>query len=271
MLYRKLTPLLLPLLLMFTQQVFAQQTIIFSTAPTHNRDDTIKLYTPLMNYLSQVTGQRFELDPANNFIEYSTRMRLDKYDMLFDGPHLAGWRMDMRDHQPLARLPGAIRIVLIGRDDSQIQSMAELEQGTTRVCAFASPNMLTLAFLSYYPNPVRQPVLLRTQGFAELEKCLRSGRGEAAVVRDGQWKNMNQEGLKLIASPQAAYPERTFTISSRIDPALREQIREALLSEEGKQAMVDVLARFNRKNLIPAQSSDYTGLGALLLPVWGFH
>lgn len=269
--YHHLVRLLAACLLLWSPLGLAQQTIVFSTAPTHNRDETIKIYTPLMQYLSQATGQHFKLDPANNFIEYSTRMRLNKYDMLFDGPHLVGWRMDMRDHVPLARLPGEIKIVLIGREDSTIQTMAELDRGSDRVCAFASPNMLTLAFLSYFPSPARQPMLLRTQGFADLETCLRSGRGEVAVLRDGQWKSMDQNGLKLIESPPAAYPERTFSISSRIDPAIREQIRQALLSEEGKQAMSEMLRRFNRENLIPTRTEDYNGLGALLLPVWGFH
>lgn len=257
--------------LLWTQHGHAQEEIIFSTAPTHSREETTQLYTPLMNYLSEVTGKRFVLDPANNFIEYTTRMRLDKYDMLFDGPHLTGWRVDNRDHLTLARLPGTIRIVLIGREGTNLTSMQDLERGMDRVCAFASPNMLTLAFLSYYPNPVRQPTLLRTQGFKQLEECLRSGRGDVAVLRDGQWKNMDQTGLTLIEAPPRGYPERTFSISSKIDPALREQIREALLSEKGIELSKPFLDRFNRDKIIPAPKEDYVGLGHLLVPVWGFH
>lgn len=248
-----------------------QQEIIFSTAPTHSPEVTQRIYSPLLKYLSQATGQRFVLASAANFVEYSSGMQANRYDMLFDGPHLSGWRIDQRDHEPLARLPGQIRFVIIGREDSMTQSMQELELGRAQVCAFASPNMLTLAFLSYFPHPARQPVLVRTQGFAQLEECLRSGRGDVAVVRDGQWRNMNQDGLRLIETQREAYPERTFTIGRHVDPALREQIRQALLSEEGLQAMADLLKTFNRDKLIPAKSSDYEGLGLLLLPVWGFH
>ena len=259
------------ILLLIPTGLYAQEVISFSTAPTHNREQTLRLYTPLIDYLSQVTGQRFRFEPADNFIEYSTQMRQGKYDMLFDGPHLSGWRIDNQDHEALARLPGQIRFVLIGPQDSTIQSIQELEMGRAKVCAFASPNMLTLSFLNYFPNPARQPMMLRAQGFGELEQCLRNGRGDVAVVRDGQWNSMEQQGLKLIDTQREAYPERTFTISRHLAPELREQIRQALLSEEGKQAMSPILQAFNREQLIPAKSEDYQGLGVLLAPVWGFY
>jgi ABC-type phosphate/phosphonate transport system substrate-binding protein len=259
------------LLLLATPLAQAQDPIVFSTAPTHGKEDTIRLYTPLIDYLSKATGIPFVLEAADNFIEYSNHMRAGHYDMLFDGPHLSGWRIDNQDHVALARLPGQIAIVVIGHNDSTVQSMQELERGNIKVCALASPNMLTLAFLSHFPNPVRQPTLLGVQGFAELENCLRSGHGDAAVIRDGQWKNMNQAGLKLLASPQGAYPERTFTIHSRIDPEHRDRIRQALLSEAGTQAFAALLKRFNRDRLIPAGTEEYHGLGQLLSPIWGFH
>ncbi|MCW8917211.1 MAG: phosphate/phosphite/phosphonate ABC transporter substrate-binding protein [Gammaproteobacteria bacterium] len=252
----------------------ADNEIVFSTAPTHSKEDTIKLYTPLMAHLSQVTGKTFVIDPAANFIEYSVRLRLNKYDMLFDGPHLSGWRIVNREHLPITRLPGTIRIVVVAHKDSPLTSLQDLEGGYARVCAFASPNMLTMAFLSYFPNPVRQPNLIRTQGFKELVSCLKSGHGEAAVLRDTQWTKMSDEDkadLKLIASPERGYPERTFTVGPTIDATLRKQIADALLSEEGQKVSQPILERFNKKNFIPAKATDYAGLDLLLSPVWGFH
>ena len=179
----------------------ADDEIVFSTAPTHSKKETIKLYTPLMSYLSEVTGKKFVIKPAANFIEYSVRMRLGKYDMLFDGPHLNGWRMANLEHTPIVRFPGTIRIVVAAKKDSRLTSMEDLEGGYARVCAFSSPNMLTMAFLSYFPNPVRQPSLVRTQGFKHLVSCLKSDHGQAAVLRDKLWGKISDEDkaeLKLI-------------------------------------------------------------------------
>ncbi len=267
---------IIALLLLFTTAVQAadDDTIVFSTAPTHSKDETIKLYTPLMNYLSQVTGKKFVIDPAANFIEYSVRMRLGKYDMLFDGPHLTGWRMVNMDHTPIVRFPGTIRIVVAAKKESSLGSMDDLEGGFARVCAFASPNMLTMAFLSHFPNPVRQPSLVRTQGFNELVSCLKSGHGQAAVLRDKLWGKLSDDDrskMKLIAEPKRGYPERTFSVSSKFSESLRKQIAEAMLSEDGLKVSNALLARFKKKNFIPATSADYEGLDLLLRPVWGFH
>jgi len=262
------------LLLSSVVQAAQEETIVFSTAPTHTRDETIRLYTPLMSYLSQVTGKKFVIDPAANFIEYSVRMRLDKYDMMFDGPHLAGWRMVNMDHTPIVRLPGTIKIVVAADKKSSLSSMHDLEGGYARVCAFASPNMLTMAFLSYFPNPVRQPHLVRTQGFKELVECLKSNHGEAAVLRDKLWGKLSDEEkatMKLIAQPERGYPERTFTVSPKISEPLRKQITEALLSEEGTKISQALLESFKKKNFIPAKAEEYAGLDLLLRPVWGFH
>lgn len=262
------------LLLSSTLQAAQEDEIVFSTAPTHSKDETIRLYTPLMNYLSQVTGKKFVIDPAANFIEYSVRMRLGKYDMLFDGPHLTGWRMVNMDHTPIVRFPGTIKIVVAADKESRLASMQDLEGGFARVCAFASPNMLTMAFLSYFPNPVRQPNLIRTQGFDELLECLKRNHGEAAVLRDKLWGKLSDEdkaAMKLIAEPERGYPERTFSVSSRISESLRKQIAEAILSEEGQQVSQELLARFKKKNFIPARPEEYAGLDLLLRPVWGFH
>ena len=252
----------------------ADDEIVFSTAPTHSKEETLKLYTPLMRYLSEVTGKKFVIKPAANFIEYSVRMRLGKYDMLFDGPHLTGWRMANMEHTPIVRFPGTIKIVVAAKKDSRLNSMEDLEGGYARVCAFSSPNMLTMAFLSYFPNPVRQPSLIRTQGFKHLVSCLKSNRGQAAVLRDKFWGKISEEDkaeLKLIAQPERGYPERTFSVSSELSEPLRKQIAEAILSEEGQKVSQALLARFKKKNFIPAKAEDYKDLDRLLRPVWGFH
>ena len=247
----------------------AKDAIVFSTAPTDTPDATRKLYNPLMNYLAQATGVKFVIEPAQNYVEYSNKLRAGAYDMLFDGPHFTGWRMERMGAVPLARLPGDISIVVVVRADSTVSAVGDLVG--VRVCSFASPNMLTMDFLSYFPNPARQPILVREQGFKEVTECLRSGKGDAAVLRDKVWAKQDQNGLKVLAEKYRSYPERTFSVSKDVDPALREKIAAALLSEEGQKAAAPILAAFKKDKLIPADPKVYDGLGNLLSPVWGFQ
>ena len=52
-----------------------------------------ELYGPLAQLLTVQLGQSVVYERARDWIEYSTRMKQDKYDIVFDGPHFAAWRM----------------------------------------------------------------------------------------------------------------------------------------------------------------------------------
>ncbi|WP_127478375.1 phosphate/phosphite/phosphonate ABC transporter substrate-binding protein [Sulfurivermis fontis] len=249
--------------------VLAKDEIVFSTAPTQTPEQTIKLYTPLINYLSQVTGKQFVIKPARNYLEYNNGTLQNAYDMVFDGPHYTAWRMERQGAIPIARLPGAISIVVAVREDSNIRQLDDLIG--RNVCAFSSPNMLTMDFLNYFRNPARQPVLLRVEGFKEINECLKSGRGDAAVLRDQVWAKQDQTGLRLIAHAYRKHPERTFSVAADIEPELREKIAAALISEEGNKVAAPLLEVFKKEKFIPAYPADYEGLGELLAPVWGFQ
>ena len=252
----------------------ADDEFIFATAPTHSSEETTKLYTPIVDFLSKKTGKKFKLNIASSFIQYSSRMQAGKYDMVFDGPHLSGWRMDRLQHRPIVKFPGKIKIVVAVKEKSILTSMDDIQYGI-RVCSFTPPNMLTMAMLSYFPNPSKQPALIRVQGFKKLIQCLKSGKGDAAVLRDKLWgkaqKSGAAKGLKIIAKPATGYPERTFTVGPKINVKLRTQITQLLLSKEGQEVAGPLLKKFKKKSLVIANPSEYIGLANLINTVWGFQ
>ncbi len=272
--FRRISMLLLAAMVSLSAHAAEEKKpLIFSTAPTASPQETIKLYQPLVDHLSRVIGHPIQIKPAANFIEYQIKMRLDEYDILFDGPHLVGWRMAKLGHVPLARFPGEIRIVVAANENNKrLRNLEDLAFNSAHVCAFASPNMLTMAFLKYFPNPARQPFMLRTSGFKGLEECLLSGRGDVAVLRDKMWKQFegNKE-LRLISVPQHSYPERTFSASSRVPAELRAKLAEALLSPDTQKMAEELLKRFKKDKFIVADAREYKDLGLLLTPIWGFH
>lgn len=243
--------------------------IVFGTAPTHSEAETQRIYRPLLAHLSEAAGEPVVLKTARNFVDYTTQMRQGSYDLLFDGPHFVAWRLRQLGHEPLARLPGQIQVVVATSADAGYSSLEQL--AGKRVCAFASPNMLTMAFMSQFDNPSRQPNMVRVQGFGAMFKCLREGRGEAAVLREKVWQKSDQTGLRLLHKLPRTYPERTFSIAKTVPAASREAIRAALLTDAGREAAREVLERFKRDGFVPAPDADYDGLDILLRPVWGFH
>lgn len=250
--------------------VEAEDTLIFSTAPTHSSKKTLEIYGPLVEYLSEVTGKKVEIKTASTFIDYNNNLQKNNYQIIFDGPHFVGWRMDKFGHVPVARLPGYIKIVVVVKKDSKITSMEQL--AGNRVCSFPSPNMLTMAFFEHYPNPIRQPVPVPAKGFKGLEKCLERNDVVAAVLRDKMWAKMkNKENFKILFAPKNIYPERTFSLSPGIDTATRKKITYALLSSEGQAHLQGILKTFKRDRLVPARPDEYKDLGLLLAPIWGFY
>ena len=150
-------------------------------------------------------------------------MQRGDYDIIFDGPHLVDWRIKRLKHKPIVRLPGKIQVVLAVKKNSKLKTLKELEYGK-KACAFFPPNLLTMTFLSHYPNPARQPAIIRVQGFKNLIKCLKKDKGDVAVLRKKLWgkakKTGANKGLKIMTTFPKTVPERTFTVGPKVSPDL---------------------------------------------------
>ena len=67
--------------------------LILTSPPRESAARGEELYGPLAQLLTVQLGQSVVYERARDWIEYSTRMKQDKYDIVFDGPHFAAWRM----------------------------------------------------------------------------------------------------------------------------------------------------------------------------------
>jgi ABC-type phosphate/phosphonate transport system substrate-binding protein len=244
--------------------------INFITAPTHKKAITQKIYTPLTEYLSQKTGKTIQLTYPINYLDYTLKMRKGQYDITFDGPHFTSWRMKELGDIPVARLPGKIQIVVaVAAKEEKVTSLDQL--AGLKVCAFPSPNLLTMAFLNHFENPIRQPLLVPTKGFSGIIECLKTEKGKAMVLRRKIWEKMDKTGFKLIAEPAESFPDRTFSVASRIDIQTQQAIREALLSPDAAPYLKNLLETFKKSNLVATDVNEYNGLHKLLNPLWGFN
>ena len=251
----------------------ARKQIIFSTAPTQSPARTVQMYQPLADYLSRATGMKVILKPASNFLEYIQNMRKGVYDLVFDGPHFVAWRMRHLDHQVLVKLPGKLVYVVVVRDDAKRVTKLKRLAGR-KVCAFASPNLLTLGLQYQFPNPVRIPVFVKVKNFKDALLCVKSGRGVAAVMRDKFWEKRNakqKKGLHLLYISKSSYPHRAFSVSDEVDKKTQDKLRAALLAKGGMVAGQPILKRFRVKKFVPASDIQYRPMWKLLRPVYGFQ
>src|SRR4030066_1602901 len=136
----------------------ARADLIFTSAPRDAKEKEEMTYRPLTDFLTKVIGQKVTFRYGDNFLVYQSEMRKGTYDIIFDGPHFVGWRMDKLGHVPLVKFPGNLVFVLaVKKERAGINSLKDMAGRTA--WAFPAPNLATLTVLDEFDNPARQPLI----------------------------------------------------------------------------------------------------------------
>ncbi|MGD8497837.1 MAG: PhnD/SsuA/transferrin family substrate-binding protein [Chromatiales bacterium] len=255
----------------------AQEQLILTAPPRESPEAGERMYGPLARQLTELLGRPVVYEHPKAWQTYSFQMRRGRYDIVFDGPHFAAWRMVHIEHVPLVKLPGSLVFVVITQaDNDEVRSLDDLN--ARKVCGIASPNLGTMTLLSQYPNPARQPLVVdvRQGGFKAVYQAWKDGKCEAAVMRDAFFaKKVPEEdkaGIKVIFTSRPV-PNQTITVGPRITATQRSRLVEQWLTETGAVGAQGIFQRFSRRTtrFDPADPVAYNGLNNLLEGlVWGW-
>lgn len=248
------------------QTVFAD--IILSAPPRESVESGENFYGPIANDLSKLLGEPVIYEHPKNWVYYSRDMRAGKYDIVFDGPHFAAWRIKHLGHVAIAKLPGYLQFfVLSKKEDKSIKSMKDLL--TKIFCGLASPNLGTVSAFNLYKNPVLQPnITVIDGGMRNVLKGLLQGDCQAAVVRDKVFLKLQatQQATLSIVARSARMPNQSITASSRLGGEKLQLITSYLTSKSGAKTAERLLTRFSKKNkfFVAATNQEFNGLADLL-------
>lgn len=249
--------------LMFCSSSFADY--MFSAPPRESLEKGIKVYKPIADFLTKVTGDTFTYHHPETWKEYTSLMHTDKMDLVFDGPHFVDWRIHNTEHKALLKLPQISRWQIIARaDDVSINSVKDAIG--KKACAPASPNFGMLNLFSHYPNPDKQPVHVKVKGWSNVYEAVKSGKCDIGILpktnRASYEKNSNSTKVIYTHLP---YPNQGFTSGKRISYSMHEKIKRALLSDEGQRALLNLRNRYAAgKNLVAAENDEYDGVRIVL-------
>jgi ABC-type phosphate/phosphonate transport system substrate-binding protein len=258
--------------LMLSTQGFAANEYVFSAPPRGSAEKETRVYAPIAKYLSGVLGKQIIYKHPGNWLTYQNDMQKGKYDLVFDGPHFASWRIIKTNHVPLVKLPGKLAFnIVVSNKNKDIKNYRDLTGRT--VCGLAPPNLATLTLYSLFPNPVRQPLVVAVKSFPDAYKKTIKGQCVAAVMRDKMFNKLNKKdkaGRVIFNSKGVA--NQAFTAGPRFSPKQKETLTKALLSKQAVEKMQAFHKRFNKKGkpILPANEKDFRGLALLLKDVWGF-
>ncbi len=249
--------------------------LVLSAPPRESAEQGKLMYEPLATYFADLLGEPVTYSQPRDWLQYSTEMRSGKYDIVFDGPHFAAWRIKHLNHVPLVKLPGTLDFIVIARwDDKRINKLRDLV--ALPVCGLPSPNLGTTTVMAQFANPVTQPDIIEAKGsFDDVVTTFAAGKCRAAIVRDTVFKKLadtDKRQFKVVfKSP--SFPNQTFTVSDRIRPKMREKLITAMTVKKGfapAETLFGELSK-NAKYFVPAQATEYPGLENLLEGVvWGW-
>lgn len=245
---------------------------IFSAAPRENAEEGKKLYGPVAEYLSQVTGKKIVYRHPGTWGVYQGAMQHGGYDIVFDGPHFNGWRVSKIQHNMLVKIPGEHTFVaLVKKDNARIQDIKQLAGYS--VCAHAPPNLGTLTLLEQFTNPARQPIILSTDGWKNIYDGLVAGKCAAAVVPLAKLEQFEKNGAKTrIIYRAKVLPDNAFSAGPRLSTEDQAKIVQALLAPEGRQATEALRQKYAAgQNFSQATNEEYASLAEFLRNEWGYY
>jgi len=250
--------------------------LTFSAPPRESVENGNLMYAPIAEHLTKILGEKVTYEHPGGWFQYSANMRNGKYDIVFDGPHFAAWRIKHLNHQLVARLPGSLDFMIIVRaNDHAVKDIHNL--AGRRICGLASPNLGTVTMYSLYlKNPVVQPRVFEIKGgFKGVYEAFKQKKCRAAVVRENIYKKLTDEEkrtLKVIyRSP--SLPNQTVTVSERVTKKARALIASNFSKFDGGSSAKELFGRFSKKAkyFIRPEKTEYVNLENLLEGiVWGW-
>lgn len=242
--------------------------IVLTAPPRESAEAGAKLYEPLAKSLSELLGEKVVYQHPGNWHNYQKQLQNDKYDIVFDGPHFAAWRMTSLNARPLVRLPGNLRFVLVtNSEDNKITRVNDLVG--KKVCTLPSPNLGALTLYSMYQNPVIQPEFVPVKGgFKQVTKKLLAGDCRGAIMRSSfYYKKLPTETRDKFKVLKESRPiiNQGITVSRRIGWSARSKMLNALTTKSGNEAIRPILDRFAHKAnaFVPARQTEYVGKNLL--------
>jgi len=260
--------LLLAVCLIFSQQISAK--LLLTAPPRESAQQGQKLYGPLADHLSKLLGEEVVYKHPRDWLRYQRDIRRDVYDIIFDGPHFASWRILHLSHTPLVKLPGRLDFYFIApKSSNDINEPEDLV--LKKVCAIPPPNLTSLVLLNVLNSPIREPLIKSVKGgMSAVFKQLKEKKCVAAVVRqdffDKKLSAEQRADFKVIYTSEKI-PNQVVTASSRVNNINQEKIIQSLVHGEGRASVEGILRRFagkKVKSFVITKKADYEGQNEFL-------
>lgn len=244
--------------------------IVFIIQPILSEEQTQRAFQPLAEYLSQATGRRVVIRTLPNFLAYWEIARRDSgYHLVLDAAHFTDYRASKLGFKVLAKVPEGVSYSLIVNSGELVIDPNELIGKT--VATPGAPSIGAARLNAMYPNPVRQPVIVESGTAEEGIQMVIKNKAQAAIVPTPLVsQQMAQGGGISVVTTTELIPHIAFSASPRLEPEVREKIRNALVNAVNTEAGRKMLREVNFERFDPATEQIYAGQSSILREYWGY-
>ena len=262
--------LALAIALSAVRAVAEDRPLVLLVQPILSTEQTLKAFTPLCNFLGAAAGRHCRVRVLPNFLSYWDFMRRnDGIDLVIDAAHFTDYRVQKFGYDVLAKIPDTVSYSLVVREDKLIFDPIELTG--KRIATLGPPSIGAARLAGMYPNPVRQPTIIEVDNAEEGMRRLLTGKVEAAILPTPLVsRQMSQGGGIAVVMTTEPIPHIALSASSKLDPRLRKQIRDALVSADDTAAGKAMLRDIGFPRFDPATAAIYAGQADILREYWGY-
>ncbi len=248
-----------------------QEAIVFTAPPRETPEEGMEIYKPVADFLSKTIGKRVVYKHPGTWGVYRTEMLKGSYDIVFDGPHFNGYRMEKLSHNILVKIPERHEFAVIVRKDQEAYASVKQMAGRT-FCTHAPPNLGTLVLLSQFDNPSRQPVIVNTKGWDAIYEGVVSGKCVGGILPVLNLKKYDHAGATRIVYKTQAMPNQAFSAGPRVSLEDQARIAQALVSPDAASPTEKLRTAYKvGKSFALADNQEYRGLAEFLRNEWGYY
>lgn len=258
------------LLTLVTTPAFSE--FVFVAAPRGTREEETKIYQPIADYMSQITGTKIRYKYVRSWGEYRGMIRDDGSDFYFDGAQFNSFRHEYKGGQFIARFPGPIKFEFIVKSDNNKITKISDTNGRP-VCLHQEPNLATLQLFKHFIGG-KTPMPVTIEGWDNAyrgvikgdhnARILEAGTCVATVVPAGIRKKHDTTGATKVIYAFDPLPNNALMANKYIQPDLVAKLREALTSGQCK-ACANLFTTYNVKEFVLVDEKDYLGVSNVLV------
>lgn len=251
-----------------SESIAADTPLVLLAQPLPADERTVHSYEPLARYLETLIGRRWAIETPGTFTGYWSVLRRKNYDLALDGPHFTDYRTQKFGFVVLAKLPDSASYSLIRRSEDRVVDPMQLVGRRIATLGMLSTGYARLSAI--FPNPIRQPVLIEVASTAEGIALLLDKKVEAAFLPTAVANNRLPGGSVATILTTEPVTQLILSASPRLDPAMREKIRDALLTAHENPNGRAMLQALELQRFEKATPESFANQRNALRSYWGY-